>query len=76
MEHSITNTEDLGYVSQKEEPNTQYEILRRRIGANVQEFWYFVHSEMLKLQKQVNEIAPELVQEIHFILNLGIEHKR
>lgn len=76
MEHSYTHTQDLGYIDQKEEPNTQYEQLRRRIAANTKEFWYFIKSEIIKIQKQVGEITPDLVPSLEYILNLGNEHKR
>lgn len=75
-EHSVYKQEYLGYVSPKEEPNSQYEILRRRIATNTQEFWYFINSEIVKVQKQLNDIAPELVQSLKHVLNLGAEHKR
>lgn len=75
-EHSLLQTENLGHVNQKEEPNTQYEELRRRIAANIQEFWFFIHSEIVKLQTQATEVAPELLQPLTYILSLGIEHKR
>lgn len=75
-EHSFPQIENLGHINQKEEPNSQYEQLRRRIATNTQEFWYFVHSEILKLQAQAMEVAPELTQSLNYILSLGIEHKR
>lgn len=75
-EHSFPQIENLGHINQKEEPNTQYEQLRRRIATNVQEFWFFIHSEILKLQTQATEVAPELAQFFNYILSLGIEHKR
>lgn len=76
VEHSYSKNEDVGYISQKEDPNTQYEQLKRRIATNTQEFWYFIHAELVKLQKQANELAPELLQPLNYILSLGIEHKR
>lgn len=75
-EHSVYNQENLGYISPKEEPNAQYEILRRRIGANTQEFWSFVSSEVVKVQKQLNEISPDLIQPLNHVLKVGAEHKR
>lgn len=76
VEHSYTQTQDLGYIQQKEEPNTQYEQLRRRIATNTEEFWYFIRSEVAKLQKRANEVAPDLLSGLNYILSLGVEHKR
>ncbi|KAJ8938216.1 hypothetical protein NQ314_011575 [Rhamnusium bicolor] len=74
-EHSF-NSNNLGYISPKEEPNTQYELLRRRIYSNTNELWYFVHSRLLDIQKRASEVAPELVDSIAYLLSLGLEHKR
>lgn len=75
-EHSVYNQENLGYVSPKEEPNAQYEILRRRISTNTQEFWSFISSEIVKVQKQLTDISPDLVKSMNHMLQLGSEHKR
>ncbi|KAJ3646334.1 hypothetical protein Zmor_023926 [Zophobas morio] len=74
-EHTYTKNQ-LGYVSSKEEPNTQYELLRRRIFSNTKEFWYFIHSGLLELQKRVQEATPDVSDHIQYMLNLGAEHKR
>lgn len=76
MEHTYTQSQDLGYIDQKEEPNTQYEQLRRRIATNTMEFWYFIRSEVTKIQKQVGDVTPELRPSLNHILDLGIEYKR
>ncbi|KAJ8909854.1 hypothetical protein NQ315_013340 [Exocentrus adspersus] len=76
VEHSFNSNNNVGYISPKEEPNTQYELLRRRIYSNTQELWYFFHSSLLDIQKRANEVAPELVDSISYLLNLGLEHKR
>lgn len=75
-ENSIYDHQDIGYIRPKEEPNTQYEVLKRRIASNTQEFWYFVSSELTKLQKQARDLAPEMITNIDHILDLGSEHKR
>lgn len=67
---------DLGYISPKEEPNTQYELLRRRIYSNVHEMWYFIHAGLLDIQKQATDIAPDIVDSVKYLLSLGAEHKR
>lgn len=76
VEHSYVQSQDLGYIDQKEEPNTQYEHLRRRIAANILEFWYFIRSEITNIQKRANEVSPEITSSLNSILSLGIEHKR
>lgn len=38
--------------------------------------WYFIHSGLLDIQKRANEVAPELVDSVSYLLNLGFEHKR
>lgn len=43
---------------------------------NTQEFWSFVSSEIVKVQKQLNEISPDLIQSLTHLLKLGAEHKR
>lgn len=75
-EHPSKSIQEIGYISQKEEPNTQYELLRRRIETNTQEFWYFVRAELQNLQKQIGDMAPEWQQSIDHLLSLGAEHKR
>ncbi|XP_076274211.1 alpha-(1,6)-fucosyltransferase 8 [Rhynchophorus ferrugineus] len=66
----------LSDVSSKEEPNTQYELLRRRIYANTKEFWFYVHSNLLEIQKKAGDVAPDIVDIINQVLSLGAEHKR
>lgn len=75
-EHMTYNNHDLGVVNQKEEPNTQYEVLRRRITTNIQELWNYISSELGKLKNRANEVAPDLIDPINQILQLGLEHKR
>ncbi|XP_030760021.1 alpha-(1,6)-fucosyltransferase [Sitophilus oryzae] len=66
----------LGNINSKEEPNTQYEQLRRRIYTNTKEFWFYIHSYLLDIQKKANDIAPEIVDTVNQVLSLGSEHKR
>lgn len=66
----------LGYVSPKEEPNTQYELLRRRIHSNTKELWYFIHSGLLDIQNKASEVAPDIVESVNYLLSVGLEHKR
>lgn len=75
-DQAVNNFQENGYISQKVEPNIQYELMRRRITTNIQEFWSFVHNEVFKLQKQINDIAPEMASSFNHILSLGAEHKR
>lgn len=75
-ENLLNNQQEYGHVEPKEEPNIDYEKLRRRIGNNVQEMWSFIKAELLKIQKQAVHIAPDVVQPINHILTLGTQHKR
>lgn len=75
-ENLLNNQQEYGHIEPKEEPNIDYEKLRRRINNNVQEMWSFFKAEMLKIQKQASNIAPDLIQPINNILNLGKQHKR
>lgn len=75
-ENILNNQREYGHVDSKEEPNIDYEKLRRRIAANTQELWFFVKSEIIKVQKQAQNLAPELVEPLNHILNLGSQHKR
>ncbi|XP_060530769.1 alpha-(1,6)-fucosyltransferase isoform X2 [Cylas formicarius] len=68
--------QDLGYISQKSEPNTNYELLRRRIYTNSKEFWNYLHSNFVEIQKKASDIAPDVVDLVNQVLKLGIEHKR
>lgn len=75
-ERTISLNQDIGIVNPKEEPNMQYEVMRRRIKTNVQELWNYISSELTKLQKKANEIMPEFVQPLNQVLRLSLEHKR
>ncbi|GLV37169.1 alpha16-fucosyltransferase [Carabus blaptoides fortunei] len=75
-ENVLNNQREYGQIDPKEEPNLDYEKLRRRIAANTQEMWYFVKSEIVKVQKQSQSLAPELIEPLNHILNLGVQHKR
>lgn len=66
----------MGFVSAKGEPNTQYELLRRRIYTNTKEMWYFIYSRLTDIQKKAIEFAPEIADSINYVLELGQEHKR
>ncbi|CAH0560168.1 unnamed protein product [Brassicogethes aeneus] len=74
-EHSFSKN-NLGYISPKEEPNTQYEQLRRRIFTNAQEFWYFVHSGLVELQKKTKDVSPDVSESLSYMISTGFEHKR
>ncbi|KAL1506287.1 hypothetical protein ABEB36_005679 [Hypothenemus hampei] len=58
----------------KEEPNIEYELLRRRIYSNTNEFWYYVRSSLKDIQKKIDN--PEILENIEQVLSLGAEHKR
>lgn len=75
-ENILNNQREYGPIDPKEEPNIDYEKLRRRVAANTQELWFFVKSEIIKVQKQAQNLAPELVEPLNHILNLGSQHKR
>lgn len=66
----------MGYVSAKGEPNTQYELLRRRIYVNTKEIWFFVHSRLFDIQKKAIEYSPEIAESISYLLEMGQEHER
>lgn len=74
-EHSYSKHQNIGYISPKEEPNTQYELLRRRIHANTKESWYFVNSVLSEIQKKSADNA-EVNDLVKYLLSLGVEHKR
>lgn len=68
--------DSVGYVSVKGEPNTEYELLRRRIYTNTKEMWYFINSKLADIKKKIANVVPELEDTINYITNLGEEHKR
>ncbi|GLH09932.1 Alpha-(1,6)-fucosyltransferase [Gryllus bimaculatus] len=47
-------------VSGNKEPTSEYEQLRRRLKNGVHEFWYYMSSELHKLQKQAQTSAPQM----------------
>ncbi|CAG9765491.1 unnamed protein product [Ceutorhynchus assimilis] len=55
-------------ITSKEEPNLEYELLRRRIYSNTKEFWNFIKSSL----KSTNEKTIDFEQ----IMTLGGEHYR
>ncbi|KAK7865288.1 hypothetical protein R5R35_012584 [Gryllus longicercus] len=57
------------------EPTSEYEQLRRRLKNGVHEFWYYMSSELHKLQKQAQTSAPQMVSKINSILEMGEEHE-
>lgn len=63
-------------IDQKTNPSLEYEMVRRRVEANMQEFWNFVHAEVVKAQTLDKSENPELVKVLQNVLNLGVEHKR
>ncbi|KAL3267484.1 hypothetical protein HHI36_011607 [Cryptolaemus montrouzieri] len=75
-EHVYNTNQNALFVSPKEEPNSQYELLRRRISTNTKEFWYFVHSGLLDLQKKTNGMSSDVVNTINHLMTLGGEHER
>ncbi|XP_045480462.1 alpha-(1,6)-fucosyltransferase isoform X3 [Harmonia axyridis] len=75
-EHSYKENQDALFISPKEEPNSQYELLRRRISSNTKEFWYFIHSGLLDLQKKTSGSPSDVTNSINHLLTLGSEQKR
>ncbi|XP_077299866.1 alpha-(1,6)-fucosyltransferase 8 [Arctopsyche grandis] len=63
-------------IDQKTNPSIEYEMVRRRVETNMQEFWNFVHAEVFKAQSLDKSENPELVKVLQNVLNLGVEHKR
>lgn len=68
--------DNIGYIGVKGEPNTQYELLRRRIYSNTNEIWYFIHAKLMDIHKKATELAPEMVESINYVLEMTQEHKR
>jgi hypothetical protein len=60
----------------RDEPNIQYEQMRRKIVNGVQEMWYFVSGELKKMQKQALALSPQLATSITRVLEDGVVHKR
>nr|XP_022901745.1 alpha-(1,6)-fucosyltransferase [Onthophagus taurus] len=68
--------QDVGFVSQKEEPNSQYEILRRRIATNTKELFYYVRGEMHNLKQQVQQLSVNAESSVDEFLKVTKEHER
>ncbi|CAH1104583.1 unnamed protein product [Psylliodes chrysocephalus] len=75
VEHPF-DKEKIENITPKEEPNTQYELLRRRIFSNTKELFYFINSGLSDIQKQATKVAPEILESINFLINMGNEHKK
>lgn len=75
-EHSYRGNQEALFISPKEEPNSQYELLRRRISSNTKEFWYFIHSGLLDLQKKTSGVSSDVTNTLNHLLTLGAEHER
>ncbi|XP_066146713.1 alpha-(1,6)-fucosyltransferase [Euwallacea fornicatus] len=67
--------DNIHLYSHKAEPNSEYELLRRRIFANTNEFWYYMHSSLLEIQRRAAGVT-EVTNFVERVLNLGAEHKR
>lgn len=63
-------------IDQKTNPSIEYEMVRRRVEMNTQEFWNFVHSEVVKAQTLEKSDNSEVLKVLQNVLNLGVEHKR
>lgn len=63
-------------IDQKSNPSIEYEMVRRRVEMNTQEFWNFIHSEVVKAQTLEKSDNSEVVKVLQNVLNLGVEHKR
>ncbi|XP_072402052.1 alpha-(1,6)-fucosyltransferase [Diabrotica undecimpunctata] len=66
----------LDHINPKEEPNSQYELLKRRIFSNTKELFYFLNSALQDLQKKSGEVAPEMLDSVNYLITMGNEHKR
>ncbi|KAK9875849.1 hypothetical protein WA026_009636 [Henosepilachna vigintioctopunctata] len=75
-EHVYNRDQNNFFISSKEEPNSQYELLRRRISTNTKEFWYFIYSGLSDIQKKSGSMSSEVVNSINHLITLGGEHKR
>jgi hypothetical protein len=57
-------------------PSKEYEVRRRAIYRGIQEIWYFVQQELVKLKiKGHDQSAPEIANLIQEIMNSGKEHE-
>lgn len=70
------DAERFGGIEPQDEPNAQYEQMRRKIVNGVQEMWYFVSGELKKIQKQALALSPQLATRITRVLEDGVVHKR
>ncbi|XP_018333906.2 alpha-(1,6)-fucosyltransferase-like [Agrilus planipennis] len=64
------------FFIEKEDPNSQYEITRRRVENGIKEWWYFSNSELKKLKNDTNNASPDFSSSINKIMTLGLEHAR
>nr|CAG4648559.1 EOG090X03KK [Polyphemus pediculus] len=57
-------------------PSKEYEIKRRSIFRGVQEMWYYLNAELLKLKSSgKDQSSPELSKAVSEILASGVEHQ-
>lgn len=56
-------------------PSFGYEALRKKIQNDVQEFWFYISSQLSKLKAESKNNSPELSQRLDKILGVATEHK-
>ncbi|KAL1455011.1 hypothetical protein WDU94_009137 [Cyamophila willieti] len=71
MEHALSI-----HSPNPNQPSSNYEMTRIKIGSNVHEFWYFVNSELNKFKSEVVNYSPLLASKLEQVISETAEHKR
>ena len=57
-------------------PSVEFEIKLRRVSNGVQEMWFNVQSELMKLKAMFKDKDKKLVNNLQFIYDMTAEHYR
>ncbi|XP_026684824.1 alpha-(1,6)-fucosyltransferase-like [Diaphorina citri] len=60
----------------KDGPDIQYELARKRVSKDVQELWYYVSSELTQFRTELVNKTPQLAGKLDRIIAETAEHKR
>lgn len=63
-------------VSIINEPNTKYEMTRRQVISNIQEYWYYIAAELKKLKSDLVNHAPSVEDKFDQVISDVTEYKR
>lgn len=67
---------DFGLIASRDEPNAQYEHLRRRVVDTVKEQSYLTKSEISALLTNIEDKSSKLAHRLQYLRDLSLQHSR